>query len=267
MKTVEKYDAVIRQKTRLDEIFRTADVDGSGKLERTEVLAMMNDLASKTPSLRHVRADEADVEWVLEACDMDGKHAPHAPRRAMGAIGRERRRVGTGGAGVVNGTRRLAAAPPTAPLPPRPRPQMTKRPFHERSCTRPSRHGRSWRRRRRARSPLSRRRQSAAKTLALAKPTRPTQPEQRPLTKSSCRRAARAAACARCYDPCAHRAPSRQPHTPHSRSRICQLETSLPPLAHPRGAESRRQLPLSIHHSMRLACAVVYVPRCCQPFI
>lgn len=70
-KTVEKYDSVVRQKTRLDEIFGTADVDGSGKLERSEVLAMMNDLASKTPSLRHVRADEADVEWVLESCDMD----------------------------------------------------------------------------------------------------------------------------------------------------------------------------------------------------
>lgn len=71
MKTVERYDSYVRQKTKLDEIFGKHDVDQSGLLEKEEVLAMMNEIIKKTPSLSHITADETDVDWVIERCDSD----------------------------------------------------------------------------------------------------------------------------------------------------------------------------------------------------
>ena len=91
MKTVEKYDAVIRQKTRLDEIFRTADVDGSGKLERSEVLAMMTTSPPRRPAC--VTSEQTRLTW--NGCS---NHATwtvsmrHTPRDAPWA-----RLVGRGG--------------------------------------------------------------------------------------------------------------------------------------------------------------------------
>ena len=70
-KAVERYGAYTRQQTLLDDIFGTHDVDKSGLLEKTEVLAMLNDLVQKTPNLKHITADDGDVEWVLEHCDQD----------------------------------------------------------------------------------------------------------------------------------------------------------------------------------------------------
>ena len=93
-KAVERYGAYTRQQTLLDDIFGTHDVDKSGLLEKTEVLAMLNDLVQKTPNLKHITADDGDVEWVLEHCDQDLPRPGSVDRHATGAVP---------GAGIMEG--------------------------------------------------------------------------------------------------------------------------------------------------------------------
>lgn len=71
-KTVQRYNTYVRQKKKLGEIFRTYDTDQSGKLERAEALRMMNEIAARTRSLQHVKANQADLDLLLERTDMDG---------------------------------------------------------------------------------------------------------------------------------------------------------------------------------------------------
>lgn len=56
--------------TKLDELFAKHDTDGSGSLETSELLTVMQEYANKGNIL--VPIDEDDVNHVLEACDADG---------------------------------------------------------------------------------------------------------------------------------------------------------------------------------------------------
>ena len=71
-KTIQRYDAYIRQKETLDDIFTKHDKDQSGNLDRVEVLSMMNEIIAKTPGFMHIVATEGDVEYLMATCDEDG---------------------------------------------------------------------------------------------------------------------------------------------------------------------------------------------------
>jgi len=71
-KTIQRHDAYVRQKAMLDDIFTKHDADESGKLDREEVLSMMNEIMSKTAGFAHIVATEGDVEYLMATCDEDG---------------------------------------------------------------------------------------------------------------------------------------------------------------------------------------------------
>jgi len=71
-KTIQRFDAYIRQKETLDDIFMKHDKDESGNLDRVEVLSMMNEIIGKTRGFMHIVATEGDVEYLMASCDEDG---------------------------------------------------------------------------------------------------------------------------------------------------------------------------------------------------
>jgi len=66
--------APVASQTKLDEIFNKHDTDGSGTLETSELLGVMQEYANKFTKAgdEHIPIDEDDVQHILEACDADG---------------------------------------------------------------------------------------------------------------------------------------------------------------------------------------------------
>ena len=66
-----------------------------GKLDREEVLSMMNEIMSKTAGFAHIVATEGDVQYLMATCDEDGATRPC--RAALAACGGCSRAVGARG--------------------------------------------------------------------------------------------------------------------------------------------------------------------------
>ena len=64
----------VASQTKLDDIFNKHDTDGSGSLETTELMGVMQEYANKGAKTGEelVPIDEDDVFHILEACDADG---------------------------------------------------------------------------------------------------------------------------------------------------------------------------------------------------
>lgn len=61
-----KYKNYMKQKDRYDNLFKKFDTDGTGKLDKTQVLAMLKEVARG-----RVAVDEEDVSRVMETADID----------------------------------------------------------------------------------------------------------------------------------------------------------------------------------------------------
>ena len=69
--------------------------EAEGKLDREEVLSMMNEIMSKTAGFAHIVATEGDVQYLMATCDEDGATRPC--RAALAACGGCSRAVGARG--------------------------------------------------------------------------------------------------------------------------------------------------------------------------